>query len=475
MDLRDRNRRRTAFWGRREELARLHLARQETAARGGLVLVRGAAGNGKSALLDAAARTWRRTGVQVIRASLAGATDRYGFRCVADAVRDRFEQIGEPRLAAPLGVLGRSAAGDDPATRLVLELGAVFDLIRRGGPVALVVDDVDEMIAPVLALGAAVRPGCLVLAACRDGRHPAAIQLAARADHIVDLESLPEAAVEPLLTRVSGVPPHGLLVAALRNALGPLVGHPGTLLSTLDALGSANRLAVLGGQLCLVEQTAPIALPAGHRLVEQPRAAGAPAVLLATAVAVAPLPVDELSVLAEATGERLGQYGRAADELVELGVLDVDTNGWLHPRCAALASRLIADAGPAEVDRLRQALAGVRPYRDHPDTRVGETMPPARPGLRRADFTTMEREVIGLIRHGRTNRQIAVALRISEKTVENHLTRLFARTGCRSRVELAAVSLSLRALEAVPSGARPTGTAPDGAQPADPVWLGMAS
>ncbi|NLU79473.1 helix-turn-helix transcriptional regulator [Micromonospora sp. HNM0581] len=102
-------------------------------------------------------------------------------------------------------------------------------------------------------------------------------------------------------------------------------------------------------------------------------------------------------------------------------------------------------------------------------------MPPARPGLRRADFTTMEREVIGLIRHGRTNRQIAVALRISEKTVENHLTRLFARTGCRSRVELAAVSLSLRALEAVPSGARPTGTAPDGAQPADPVWLGMAS
>lgn len=32
-------------------------------------------------------------------------------------------------------------------------------------------------------------------------------------------------------------------------------------------------------------------------------------------------------------------------------------------------------------------------------------------------------------------------MRISEKTVESHLTRLFDRTGCRSRVELAAARL----------------------------------
>jgi DNA-binding NarL/FixJ family response regulator len=35
-------------------------------------------------------------------------------------------------------------------------------------------------------------------------------------------------------------------------------------------------------------------------------------------------------------------------------------------------------------------------------------------------------------------------LRVSEKTVENRLTRLFARTGCRSRVELATASLEGR-------------------------------
>jgi DNA-binding CsgD family transcriptional regulator len=57
-------------------------------------------------------------------------------------------------------------------------------------------------------------------------------------------------------------------------------------------------------------------------------------------------------------------------------------------------------------------------------------------------LTAQELRLIDLIRAGHTNRQVALALRMSEKTVENHLTRLFARTGCRSRVELAAASLS---------------------------------
>ena len=43
-----------------------------------------------------------------------------------------------------------------------------------------------------------------------------------------------------------------------------------------------------------------------------------------------------------------------------------------------------------------------------------------------------------------TNRQIASSVRISEKTVENYLTKLFARTGCRSRLDLAAASLEGR-------------------------------
>ncbi|OEV11498.1 hypothetical protein AN218_12570 [Streptomyces nanshensis] len=58
-----------------------------------------------------------------------------------------------------------------------------------------------------------------------------------------------------------------------------------------------------------------------------------------------------------------------------------------------------------------------------------------------------ELRIIELIREGMTNRQIALQLQVSEKTVEYCLTRLFARTGCRSRVELVAASLDGRLSE----------------------------
>lgn len=65
----------------------------------------------------------------------------------------------------------------------------------------------------------------------------------------------------------------------------------------------------------------------------------------------------------------------------------------------------------------------------------------------RTTLSPVESRIIELIRAGRTNRQIAVAIRMSEKTVENYLTRLFARTGCRSRVELAAASITSDTLD----------------------------
>ncbi|WP_066956989.1 helix-turn-helix transcriptional regulator [Streptomyces lushanensis] len=49
--------------------------------------------------------------------------------------------------------------------------------------------------------------------------------------------------------------------------------------------------------------------------------------------------------------------------------------------------------------------------------------------------------LIDMVSDGSTNRQIAARLACSEKTVEQRLTRLFRRTGCRSRAELAAAWL----------------------------------
>jgi DNA-binding CsgD family transcriptional regulator len=74
--------------------------------------------------------------------------------------------------------------------------------------------------------------------------------------------------------------------------------------------------------------------------------------------------------------------------------------------------------------------------------KVGLTLPRARAA--RDDFSAVELRIITLVGQGRTNRQIATTVRMSEKTVEHYLTRLFVRTGCRSRLDLATASLEGR-------------------------------
>jgi DNA-binding NarL/FixJ family response regulator len=59
------------------------------------------------------------------------------------------------------------------------------------------------------------------------------------------------------------------------------------------------------------------------------------------------------------------------------------------------------------------------------------------PGTRREELTARELEVVKLIAEARTNRQIAEALKVSEKTVESHRGNVLAKLGMRDRVELA--------------------------------------
>jgi DNA-binding NarL/FixJ family response regulator len=48
-----------------------------------------------------------------------------------------------------------------------------------------------------------------------------------------------------------------------------------------------------------------------------------------------------------------------------------------------------------------------------------------------------EREIAELVAAGRTNREVAAQLVLSEKTIESHLRNVFAKLGVSSRVELA--------------------------------------
>jgi DNA-binding NarL/FixJ family response regulator len=48
-------------------------------------------------------------------------------------------------------------------------------------------------------------------------------------------------------------------------------------------------------------------------------------------------------------------------------------------------------------------------------------------------LTGREAEVMGLVARGRSNREIAAALTLSEKTVKNHVSRVYAKLGVRTR------------------------------------------
>ncbi|MDO8209062.1 LuxR family transcriptional regulator [Conexibacter sp. CPCC 206217] len=56
-----------------------------------------------------------------------------------------------------------------------------------------------------------------------------------------------------------------------------------------------------------------------------------------------------------------------------------------------------------------------------------------------AELSEREREIARLVADGAANKQIALTLHLSEKTVANHLTNIYAKLGLRGRTELAAL------------------------------------
>jgi DNA-binding NarL/FixJ family response regulator len=54
-----------------------------------------------------------------------------------------------------------------------------------------------------------------------------------------------------------------------------------------------------------------------------------------------------------------------------------------------------------------------------------------------AELTATEERVAELVARGLTNREVAGELVVSDRTVEGHLSRIYAKLGLRSRAELA--------------------------------------
>ena len=66
---------------------------------------------------------------------------------------------------------------------------------------------------------------------------------------------------------------------------------------------------------------------------------------------------------------------------------------------------------------------------------------PTQPEL--ADLTDREREILGLIAEGLTNRQIGERLFLAEKTVKNYVSSLLAKLGLERRTQAAVLAARL--------------------------------
>jgi len=104
--------------------------------------------------------------------------------------------------------------------------------------------------------------------------------------------------------------------------------------------------------------------------------------------------------------------------------------GWPHYEAQALEL-----AG----NRL-EALEIYRSIGDLRDTHrlEAEMAPPTRRGRAASELSAREREIMNLLMTGKSNKAIAAILVLSERTVENHVSSILAKTGAISRAELIA-------------------------------------
>jgi ATP/maltotriose-dependent transcriptional regulator MalT len=194
-------------------------------------------------------------------------------------------------------------------------------------------------------------------------------------------------------------------LAARSRVLGPYVDI---------CLAAGDVAAARRGADELCEIAAVWDVPFLHALAAQTVSA----VLLAEGDARAALPVLRT---AWATWQRLDAPYHAARVRVLIGLA-----------CRALGDH---DSAEMELDAARLGFQSLGAATDLAMVaRLASAGPPACPG----GLTAREVQVLGLVATGRTNREISVALVISEHTVARHLQNIFAKLGVSSRTAASA-------------------------------------
>jgi DNA-binding NarL/FixJ family response regulator len=121
-------------------------------------------------------------------------------------------------------------------------------------------------------------------------------------------------------------------------------------------------------------------------------------------------------------------------------VLSLNGHTELLQRClsAGADGYVLKDVTPAELVRAVKAVADGSTY---VDPRIAghvlrrQTLMPSRTAI--SDLSERETEIIRLIARGLSNKEIANQLSVSEKTVKNHISRVFSKLGITARTQAA--------------------------------------
>lgn len=75
-------------------------------------------------------------------------------------------------------------------------------------------------------------------------------------------------------------------------------------------------------------------------------------------------------------------------------------------------------------------------HRIAPNPEIGTPLPPIRLA-KRVSLTPTETKVVNLVAQGLKNQEIALHLKVSQRTIESHVSNMLAKTGLNNRTELA--------------------------------------
>ncbi|WSX65101.1 LuxR family transcriptional regulator [Streptomyces sp. NBC_00986] len=355
-----------AVSGRDTELSAVH----EAYGRPLLFIVRGQVGMGKTTLLREVHRTWRRRGPGIVRIKCSAAIPRwdlFGARAVVKAFSDSFPDVGNSSLSDAMAAVNRlclpeSYGSARARSALFAELVGLFAHLTENAPGAVLIDDLHAAPDPALVVAAAHRVGCTVVATYREdgwaARPTSSASPRTFADRIIDLSPLPDDQIDDLVKVAAREPLDQAVAPALRAALGPLAGNPGTVLDTFEALRRKGHLVRFQGHLCLREPAAGPALPDDHALVRQVAECGATGRQLFAITALSGrFAMDDLPDFAAATDRALAACGHTVDRLVAVGALACDDHGVLRVSCPALVPAVLPGPARDEAAEVHRALA----------------------------------------------------------------------------------------------------------------------